>query len=661
MGSAARTLLIVAILALVWLVSASSAEASSAAIDTTYGERGIASPTDSSRLSFGIASHTSGDGLVVSGVQTSFLTAGDGDGLDIRVHPTVHRFRADGSPDPAFGAGGVAKVYLQDHFSLATAIDEQADGRLVVAGMTIGILSASTFVARLNPDGSLDTTFGRDGSLKVLPQELNALMPISIDVLADGRLLVVASSFSGDLSKLEEDTPRRRADLDVVLLRFTADGRLDPTFGTGGILAWDSVGTDSLDVALGSHVTPDGHVLVAGTAIGDKLDRSRALLVKFLPDGTLDSAFGTAGVAPQPARKGLSETVTAVEPGPAGTTVFSVMSANEGTEEDDGDDGGFTAVRRLNAAGRQLAWPAGGIDAKVPTSMVPSTLLPMDDGRVLVGGAGSRWGTAELLDEGLSGALVMLRPSGNRDRTFSGSEPAFVGSSVGAAPVSMLAGLHHGPGGTIVATGTVDGALGAMRMQGDSAAGGAARASTIRASLVRPRMRRCGFDRMHPCRIVVRRGEGASVDVRFATTGGVATGTRVHVRIDRDDDDGLYWDVTMRATSVRAGGVARLRSAFLSTDGGVHRIQAVVDAGPGTTGSRSDPFYVRVLDRTPNAYRGYDDEEIEIMSSTRRVCAAARDWSGLTRLHVRMACNAATSARRAGMSRREYARRILGR
>ena len=108
---------------------------------------------------FGLA-----DGRVVAfGTTTSATPEGT-------VQPVIARFTADGVPDPTFGAGGLVILPLAK-FAEAGAdrvrVLAQPDGRLLVV---VDIPSTSGFdspyrvvLARLHPDGRLDTTFARGG------------------------------------------------------------------------------------------------------------------------------------------------------------------------------------------------------------------------------------------------------------------------------------------------------------------------------------------------------------------------------------------------------------------------------------------------------------------------------------------------------------------
>jgi uncharacterized delta-60 repeat protein len=98
-----------------------------------------------------------GDGkIVVAGLGIDEQGADDEDFA-------IARYRADGNPDPTFGGDGILTTDLdgQDSVDVANAVAVQPDGAIVVAGSSDGDFA----VARYQPNGDVDTTFGGDGKL----------------------------------------------------------------------------------------------------------------------------------------------------------------------------------------------------------------------------------------------------------------------------------------------------------------------------------------------------------------------------------------------------------------------------------------------------------------------------------------------------------------
>jgi len=178
----------------------------------------------------------------------------------------VARFNTDGTLDTAFGAGGIAALPLN-----GALLALQPDGKIVVTGQGSG--TSSTSLARLNSNGQLDPTFGQGG--------LAPLQTFGSDAIAlqsDGRILVASGSLFGVTGSLA---------------RYNKDGSVDKTFGISGQVA--SIASPS---ALA--VQSDGKIVAAGadtskvSATGNSTGFG---LVRFNPDGSIDTTFGTRGGA----------------------------------------------------------------------------------------------------------------------------------------------------------------------------------------------------------------------------------------------------------------------------------------------------------------------------------------------------------------------------
>ncbi|MEW6476677.1 MAG: hypothetical protein AB1679_30830 [Actinomycetota bacterium] len=197
----------------------------------------------------------------------------------------VSRMTATGAPDTAFGSGGTVRTDFGGH-DRPTAAALQADGKLVAAGF-IGQDGMSTMAVARYTDGGLDPTFGGDGWATAAfgrGSSVDAMV-----VQPDGKI-VVAGRVSG-------------SKVNVALARFLPDGSLDPHFGAAGMVETNLDG----DIMVGdAAVTPDGHLLVAGTKHGTGADAIRGVLLRYRPDGTLEPSFGTGGVVTAQFRGGAT-------------------------------------------------------------------------------------------------------------------------------------------------------------------------------------------------------------------------------------------------------------------------------------------------------------------------------------------------------------------
>lgn len=96
-------------------------------------------------------------------------------------------------------------------------------------------------------------------------------------------------------------------------MKYDSAGGLDGTYGSGGKAVIDDWGYGS-ETPRDSKVLPDGSVLVAGSKGLVSFSQSIAV-VKLLPTGTLDPAFGTNGkVATSLANKWLTGASLAIQP-----------------------------------------------------------------------------------------------------------------------------------------------------------------------------------------------------------------------------------------------------------------------------------------------------------------------------------------------------------
>lgn len=178
-----------------------------------------------------------------------------------------------GSLDPTFGTGGIVTT-PNTNTGCGTVVNcnvaIQSDGKIVVAGGATQTNGAPELaLARYNTDGSLDSTFGSGGI--VVFAENNGGPAFGLAIQTDGKIVTAAPS-----------------SLSLAVFRFNPNGTLDSTFGTGGIVSTRAGGR-----LIGP--TPGGVALLSN---GDIVVAVGVALLRFLPNGQLDSTFGKGGVAP---------------------------------------------------------------------------------------------------------------------------------------------------------------------------------------------------------------------------------------------------------------------------------------------------------------------------------------------------------------------------
>jgi uncharacterized delta-60 repeat protein len=238
------------------------------ALDGSFGSGGT--------VVVGLGTQTTANGVAIDGAG-NIVVVGDirnGDDTDI----LVMRFDSSGSADGAFGAGGVVTTDLGLLNEKATDVAIDALGRIVVTGYWLNAPAGSkAVVARYLSTGALDATFGSGGIVQTPSPDTSGAIGSGIVQMNDVEIdatgaIVIAGAFGTH----------------VGLARYLTTGTLDPTFGTGGTVLSTVSG-----LATGLSIDGAGRLAVAGFGLTSQTTLGAA---RFLANGALDTSFGTGGV-----------------------------------------------------------------------------------------------------------------------------------------------------------------------------------------------------------------------------------------------------------------------------------------------------------------------------------------------------------------------------
>jgi uncharacterized delta-60 repeat protein len=267
------------------------------AIDSN-GDIAIAGSTHTAGTDFAVAkldssgsldSSFDGDGLVTTDINGGgdaaaavvfdsshrIVAVGAGAGASNRDF-ALARYDTDGGLDTSFDGDGKVSTNGTDR---ARAVVIDGSGDIVVAGSYFNIQTRNTDfgLARYSSNGSLDLSFGPDGTGK-----------LNVPMRDGGQAEGVALDSAGHI--LAGGFASNGADRDFALARFESDGTLSTTFGTGG-KAFTNMGTN--DSGRGVAVDSAERIVMGGyTNMGDNADFAAVRYASegYRPDGLVKKA-----------------------------------------------------------------------------------------------------------------------------------------------------------------------------------------------------------------------------------------------------------------------------------------------------------------------------------------------------------------------------------
>jgi uncharacterized delta-60 repeat protein len=338
------------------------------------------------------------------------------------------RLAPDGRPDPTFGTGGVAVVgfnLVPGGDDRAAAVAVRPDGRIVLAGRADAPSGSVFAAAQLTPDGRPDPAFGTGGKQTVGFAGTPA-SAAAVALAPDGSAVLAGTA--GDL--LGSTT----VPLAMAVARLTPAGQPDPGFGAGGAVTVGGFGPGQFRAsAAGVAVTPDGNVVLAGTAgpTSANGDGSDFAVARLTAAGGLDPSFagdGRATVNFEPTGPGTNE-ATAVAVRPDGRVLVAGSAVVPGPDGERSSD--FAAAQFTPAGDLDPTFGTGGM-VTVGFDLVPggrgwfaddgaNALVLLPDGRAVLSGSavsGIGVGFRAMPFPRGGAAAVALTPDGRPDPGF---------------------------------------------------------------------------------------------------------------------------------------------------------------------------------------------------------------------------------------------------
>jgi|GEM_PF-2851032 len=198
-------------------------------------------------------------------------------------------FAQYGGLDPTFGVNGIATfdmtpTTIQSAWGYGSCL--QTDGKIVIVGevYTNNVTKQDFAFLRLNPDGSLDTTFGNQGRA-VFDMQNKDNMVNTVIQMPGGKILGVGSNFQNGLN-------------DIVLILLNQDGSPDTTFANNGFMI---IGSPSLvENAYAIIKLKNDKYLISSVQYAPSNPNHTFALIRLNTDLSLDTTFGTGGIRTYP-------------------------------------------------------------------------------------------------------------------------------------------------------------------------------------------------------------------------------------------------------------------------------------------------------------------------------------------------------------------------
>lgn len=358
---------------ILYLFSTVSVFAQNAALDPNFGNSGYSVHTDTSEITCFI--FDSNENIISAGVNNQ----GTGG-----WHLNITKTNKNGILDTSFGTNGKVTTIIEQS-AYPNDITVQPDGKIIVVG-SLHLVSGggAGFVVRYNSNGTLDQTFGTNGTYLLA----SANQFYSVLLLSNGSIML-----GGNTNNINARG---------ILVKLDTNGIIDTTFGTNGILPLDSMGFQFI---LGKAVLlSDNKILCIGVENTDSTNQ-KAAYCKIDTQGNFDNLFGQNGKVVTDIYNNLpstSESLKNVKELPNGAIIL------EG--EVLGQFYNSNILLKINAN--------GSIDTTFGTNGVVNHLYPriafevQPDGKIIIGG------TKLLNSNDVRYSITRFKASGVLDTSF---------------------------------------------------------------------------------------------------------------------------------------------------------------------------------------------------------------------------------------------------
>jgi uncharacterized delta-60 repeat protein len=344
------------------------------------------------------------------------VVAGLGNGVPNEEEFALVRYTSNGTL-----IGTTRAAFFTNGINSPTALTVQSNGDIVVVGTaSLTFDGAQEFaIARFTPSGQLDTTFGTGG---LVTTDISGPFPAPSAVLAQSNGQILVGGFVDGVNKHTSGQ--------TVLVRYNANGSLDTTFGTDGIVMEPTIAASPAALA---QLSSGSYLVVGGAAPSSVEFSSTGVLQATVTPGTLAAANNQSGT-------GCCSPVVFQ---PNGDYVVAQTVSTGGHLHSDVKASRFLETGVVDTSFSSTRFTFGG-----NTENEPQAIALQLNGQIVVGGITNAHGTP------VTGGLARLDSNGDLDTTF--------GNGGGLVSQEVVSGLLIQTDGKIVAIGN-DGELALAR------------------------------------------------------------------------------------------------------------------------------------------------------------------------------------------------------
>jgi uncharacterized delta-60 repeat protein len=444
-------------------------KAASGDLDESFGTQGRVVTRFFNNSQFGYGDRAQARALAIQ-TDGKIIAAGYARVQDTSTGFAVARYNPDGSLDSSFGVGGKITTRLSEN-DKAYAVALQPDGKIVVAGTAyIGPSPHSAnygfALVRYNPDGSLDSSFDGDG--KLITDFFDSLDEASgVLVQRDGKIVAAGFATNG---------PNNGTTYEFAMVRYNPDGSLDPTFDGDGKVLTDFFGSG--DRAYGALLQPDDRIVLAGVCYSASSSADFAL-ARYNPDGSLDSSFDGDGKVNTPFVSNYEEYAASLALTPDNRIVAGGWANNNSSFQGGKPD--FAVARYQPDGSLDNSFDGDGrftldFDGINDYDQAYSVAVQADGKIIAVGYAKSLDGNPNGTHTDF--AILRLNPNGTLDSSFGNNGRVWTDFGIFNPPAGLTGDTAYGvkiqPDGKFVVAGEVSfheglSLFGVARYEGDAA------------------------------------------------------------------------------------------------------------------------------------------------------------------------------------------------